>query len=104
MLLGGPITSIHANMREVSRAMACSAGQTYNLSKSLLQPFDAMMSGLEGTVEGLQVAAYDVSSGMAPLEQGLRRVGDGMRDGEVQMNRMSTVSGEEGRGEECISG
>ena len=70
-LLDGPVTNIYVNMGEVSRAMSCSAEQSYNQSMLLLQPFDAMMQNLNHTVYRLREAAHNVSVGLKPLDNGL---------------------------------
>ena len=91
-LLDGPITNIYINMGEVSRAMSCSAEQSYNQSMLLLQPFDAMMENLNHTVRRLQEAAHNVSLGLSPLDNGLNLVELDLYNGNLELTGTAKVS------------
>ena len=91
-LLDGPITNIYVNIEEVSRSMSCSAEQNYNQSMLLLKPFDTMMQNLNHTVSRLQMAAMDVSIGMAPLRDGLHQLEFGIYEGHSELLGTYVVS------------
>jgi E3 ubiquitin-protein ligase DCST1 len=84
-LLAGPVSNIYVNMEEVSRAMGCSAEQSYNQTMFLLQPFDAMMTQLNWTIGGLQDAATNIGRGLKPLEDGLGTVEMYLENGKLQL-------------------
>lgn len=84
-LLAGPVSNVYVNMEEVSRAMGCSAEQSYNQTMFLLQPFDAMMTQLNWTIGGLQDAAANIGRGLKPLEDGLGTVEMYLDNGKLQL-------------------
>jgi len=84
-LLAGPVSNVYVNMEEVSRAMGCSAEQSYNQTMFLLQPFDAMMTQLNWTIGGLQDAATNIGRGLKPLEDGLGTVEMYLDNGKLQL-------------------
>ena len=92
LLVDGPIKSVYFNMAEMSRSMACSAEQAHNQSMALLGPFNAMMRQLDVTVQQLQVAAYDVSVGLQPLDRGLTRMESDIDNGREQLAGTENVS------------
>lgn len=84
-LLSGPVSNVYVNMEEVSRAMGCSAEQSYNQTMFLLQPLDAMMMQLNWTIGGLQDAATNIGRGLKPLEDGLGTVEMYLDNGKLQL-------------------
>lgn len=91
-LIAGPIKNVYHNMHEVSRSMGCSAEQAYNQSMLLLEPFDTMMQQLDVTVDNLQKAAYEVSVGLDPLDEGLVKVNKDIQKGKQQLYGTARVS------------
>ena len=90
-ILDGAVTNIYQNMEEVSRSMACSTEQSYNQSMLLLQPFDAMMTELNTTVERLQRASTDIGHSLRPLQEGLDQMEMDLYTGELELTGTARV-------------
>ena len=85
LLLGGPVTNVCSNVKEMSRSMSCSAEQSYNQSMFLQNPFDALTSQLNTTMSLLNDALNTAARDLRPLQEGLQQLNQGVFNGIMQL-------------------
>ncbi|XP_070550120.1 protein sneaky-like [Ptychodera flava] len=83
MLLGGPVTNIFTNARELSRSISCTASLTYNNSKLLYelmhQPFSDVLKDIQSQSKDMQEISGKLKEEFVKIEEEVEKDDEGMQ-------------------------
>ncbi|XP_070550116.1 E3 ubiquitin-protein ligase DCST1-like [Ptychodera flava] len=83
MLLGGPVTNIFTNARELSRSISCTASLTYNKSKLLYelmhQPFSDVLKDIQSQSKDMQEISGKLKEEFVKIEEEVEKDDEGMQ-------------------------